>query len=179
MRSAELSALIGERLTSARAVRGLSLGALARAAGIGKGSLSEIEGGSRNPNLATLYALAGALDVPMSWLLAERAGAEVSSPGIHTRLLAATQEDEVTVEVFALRLDRGPMHRSEAHGAHVTEHLLVTRGRAEVGPLDATVELGVGESLQWTADSRHGYRALGEAPAEAVLTMWWRRPRRF
>lgn len=175
MRSTELSALIGERLTSARAVRGLSLGALARAAGIGKGSLSEIEGGSRNPNLSTLYALAGALEVPMSWLLAERTGAEVSAPGIHTRLLATTQADDVTVEVFALRLDPGPPHRSEPHGAHVTEHLLVTRGRAEVGPLDAPAELGVGEALQWRADTRHGYRALGDAPAEAVLTMWWRR----
>ncbi|MFE5309777.1 helix-turn-helix domain-containing protein [Isoptericola sp. NPDC056578] len=174
MRSAELSALIGERLTAARAVRGLSLGALARAAGIGKGSLSEIEAGSRNPNLATLYALAGALDVPMSWLLAEQAGAEVSSPGIRTRLLAATQADDATVEVYALRLDPGTMHRSEAHGAHVTEHLLVTRGRAEVGPLDAPAELATGESLRWRADSRHGYRALDDAPAEAVLTMWWR-----
>ncbi|HEY9293380.1 MAG TPA: helix-turn-helix transcriptional regulator, partial [Microlunatus sp.] len=48
---------VGRRLREVRVSRGLSLSELARQAGIGKGSLSEIETGRRNPTLETLYAL--------------------------------------------------------------------------------------------------------------------------
>jgi transcriptional regulator with XRE-family HTH domain len=42
----DLARLVGERLRAARHERGLSLAALAETAGIGKGSLSEIENGA-------------------------------------------------------------------------------------------------------------------------------------
>ena len=76
----DLARLVGERLRTARRERGLSLGALAATAGIGKGSLSEIENGTRNPTLSTLYALAGTLGVPLATLLADRAGAGSPRP---------------------------------------------------------------------------------------------------
>ena len=80
----DLARLVGERLRAARHERGLSLAALADAAGIGKGSLSEIENGARNPTLSTLYALAGTLGVPLATLLADRTGTRISSPARST-----------------------------------------------------------------------------------------------
>jgi len=171
--SDELSSLIGERLRTARAVRGLSLSGLAQTAAIGKGSLSEIENGTRNPNLSTLYALAGALEVPLSWLLAERAGAEVRSPGITARLLDSTARDGVTTEVYLLRLDPGPAHVSEAHGPRVTEHLVLTRGHARVGNQGHEATLAAGDSTTWTANAKHSYQATGDESAEGVLVMRW------
>ena len=47
----DLARLTGERVRATRRERGLSLGALAEAAHVGKGSLSEIENGVRNPTL--------------------------------------------------------------------------------------------------------------------------------
>lgn len=173
MRSDELSVLIGERLRATRAVRGISLAELARRAAIGKGSLSEIENGVRNPTLSTLYALAGALGVPLSWLLAERAGAEVRSPGITARLLDSTTSDGVTVEVYLLRLEPGLAHRSDAHGPNVTEHLTLMRGRARVGIRGQEVTLATGDTTTWTADAEHGYQAIGDEIAEGVLIMRW------
>ncbi|ALJ19844.1 helix-turn-helix domain-containing protein [Microbacterium sp. No. 7] len=174
MESDELSTLIGERVRTARAVRGLSLAALARLAGIGKGSLSEIENGIRNPTLSTLYALGDALGAPLSWLLAERAGAEVRSPGITARLLDSSTSDGLTVEVYLLRLDPGPPHVSEAHGPNVTEHLVLTRGSARVGGRGEEATLEAGDAATWTADVEHSYRALGDDVAEGVLVMRWR-----
>ncbi len=132
----DLARLVGERLRAARHDRGLSLAALSEAAGIGKGSLSEIENGARNPTLSTLYALAGALGVPLATLLADRAGARISSPGIEARLLDVSRDDGATVEVYRLTIDPGTRHQSAAHGPGVTEHLLVTAGRARVGRLE-------------------------------------------
>jgi transcriptional regulator with XRE-family HTH domain len=165
----DLARLVGERLRAARRERGLSVGALAEAAVIGKGSLSEIENGARNPTLSTLYALADTLGVPLATLLAERAGARISSPGIEARLLDVSRDGGATVEVYRLRLDQGGAHRSVAHGPGVTEHLLVTAGRASVGRVGEETEIGPGEAAQWVSDVAHGYTAVGTEPVAAVL----------
>lgn len=171
MEDGALRIAVGQRVRSARTARGLSVGALARAAGIGKGSLSELENGARNPNLSTLYALANSLGLPVSHLLGERLGAEVGSPGITTRLLETRTDDQGTVEVYLLVLAPGPVHVSAAHGAHVVEHLLVTRGAARAGRAGAEADLETGASTTWTSDTEHTYTALNGHPAEAVLVI--------
>jgi quercetin dioxygenase-like cupin family protein len=175
----DLARLTGERLRAARRERGLSLGALAAAAHVGKGSLSEIENGVRNPTLGTLYALAGALGVPLATLLADRPGVRVASPGIEARLLDVSRDGGhggghdggQTVEVYRLRIEAGHGHRSPAHGPGVTEHLLVTSGRARVGRLGEETEIGPGQAAQWASDVPHGYTALGPDPVESVLVI--------
>ncbi|MCK9897707.1 helix-turn-helix domain-containing protein [Frankia sp. AgB32] len=165
-------AAVGARLRATRQARGLSLGVLAARARVGKGSLSELENGARNPTLSTLYALAGALGVPLSTLLADRVGAEVASPGIGARLLDATRHpDGTTVEVYLLHLDPGARHVSAAHGPGVVEHLLVTHGRARAGRPGREVEVGPGETAVWHSDTDHGYQALRPGAVEAVLTI--------
>jgi transcriptional regulator with XRE-family HTH domain len=167
----DLAHIVGERLRAARHERGLSLGALADAAGVGKGSLSEIENGTRNPTLATLYSLAGALGVPLAILLAGQAGARIASPGIEARLLDVSNEGGQSVEVYRLRLEPGMVHCSVPHGSSVIEHLLVTAGRARVGRAGQETEIGPGESAQWVSDVPHTYTALGTSPADAVLVI--------
>lgn len=167
----DLARLVGERLRTARREHGLSVGALADAAGIGKGSLSEIENGIRNPTLSTLYALAGTLGLPLATLLADRAGATITSPGITARLLDVSRDDGQTVEVYRLRVEAGQHHRSVPHGPGVTEHMLVTAGRALVGRLGEETEIGTGEAAQWVSDVAHTYAALGDGPVESVLVI--------
>jgi len=152
-------------------VRGLSVGALADAAGVGKGSLSEIENGIRNPTLSTLYSVAGALGVPLASLIADQPGARVTSPGVEARLLDVTRDGTQTVEVYRLRIECGGRHVSVAHGAGVVEHMLVTAGRALVGRLGEETEIGVGSAAQWVSDVPHGYTALGTSPVESVLVI--------
>ena len=167
----DLARLVGERLRAARRERGLSVGGLAAMAGVGKGSLSEIENGTRNPTLSTLYSLANALGVPLAALLAGRPGATVASPGIEARLLDSSHDGDHAVEVYRLRLGPGTTHRSAAHGPGVTEHLLVTAGRARVGREGAEREAGPGESATWVSDVPHTYTALGSGPVESVLVI--------
>ena len=167
----DLARLVGERLRAARRERGLSVGGLAAAAGVGKGSLSEVENGARNPTLSTLYSLANALGVPLATLLADLPGATIASPGIKARLLDVSHEGGHTVEVYRLRLLPGTTHRSGAHGPGVTEHLLVTAGRARAGREGAEREIGPGETAAWVSDVPHAYTALGSGPVESVLVI--------
>ena len=78
---------VGARIRALRTERGLSLSSLASEAGIGKGSLSELETGRRNPTLDTLYALAGPLGVPLASLVDFRDGSVVADEGFETVLL--------------------------------------------------------------------------------------------
>jgi transcriptional regulator with XRE-family HTH domain len=167
----DLARLVGERVREARLARGLSVGALAAAAHIGKGSLSEIENGARNPTMSTLYALAGALGVPLATLIADRAGARVGSPGVEARLLDVSRDGAQTVEVYRLRLDAGVRYHSPAHGPGVVEHLLVTAGQARAGRLGEEEEIGPGQAAQWVSDVAHTYAALGDVPVESVLVI--------
>jgi transcriptional regulator with XRE-family HTH domain len=172
----DLAGLVGERLRSARRDRHLSLAALAARAGIGKGSLSEIENGSRNPTLGTLYALANALEVPLSTVLAERVGVQLASPGIAARLLHVDNDDAGTVEVYRMQFEPGSTHESSRHGRGVTEHLFLTEGRLRAGRRGQEVTIEAGESATWMSDVRHSYVALGDRPASGVLVI--RSPRR-
>lgn len=165
-----LVAQVGARVRELRRERGLSLSALAAAAGIGKGSLSELENGVRNPTLATLYALAGPLQVPLATLLAEQPGASVADGGMRVRLLEATRAGDRVREVYALDLDASALRDSPAHSPGVIEHLLVTAGSLEVGRVGESVALAAGGSHTWLSDVAHTYRA-GAAGASCVLTI--------
>jgi transcriptional regulator with XRE-family HTH domain len=61
---------IGLEVRSLRKSRSLTIAALSAAAGISTGMLSKVENGAISSSMATLYALATALSVPISRLLA-------------------------------------------------------------------------------------------------------------
>ncbi|GAA4406128.1 helix-turn-helix domain-containing protein [Tsukamurella soli] len=163
---------VGRRLRELRAERGLSLSELARRASVGKGSLSEIEAGGRNPTIETLYALCGPLDVPLTALIGEAPGIDgAAHSGMRTVLLSVRHLPAMTVEVFRLEFPAGADHVSPAHGDSVREHLTVVAGRVRVGLLGAESTLGAGESVSWTSDGPHRFAAVdGGAEAVVVIT---------
>jgi len=161
---------VGERVRAVRLARGLSLTALAEVAGVGKGSLSELENGVRNPTLATLYALAAPLGVPLATLLDDTAGAAVADDGVTVVLLETRRTEASVREVYALDLDPGAVRTSAAHGPGVVEHVLVTAGALEAGRTGEGAALAAGEHHTWASDAEHAYRA-GPRGAAAVLTI--------
>ncbi|GAB3136051.1 XRE family transcriptional regulator [Tsukamurella serpentis] len=162
---------VGGRLRDLRLERSLSLSELARRAGVGKGSLSEIEAGGRNPTIETLYALCGPLDVPLTALVGETPGAHsVSEGGMRTVLLSARRLPDVTVEVFRLEFPGGADHVSPGHGPAVREHLTVVDGALRVGPVGAETIVRRGDAHSWTSSGPHRFAAV-DGPAEAVVVI--------
>ncbi len=165
------AAAVGARIREARESRGISLSALARSAGIGKATLSQLEAGDRNPTIETLYAICGPLGVPLSVVVGESEGAAASAAGgMRTVLLDLRHRpDGTTIEVFRLDFPAGARHTSPAHGRAVTEHLVVTAGAVRVRTT-RSVLVQAGESTTWVSSRRHAYAAVGGA-AEAVLVI--------
>lgn len=169
--SSEPGAAVGARIRALRTDRGLSLSALAAAAGIGKGSLSELESGRRNPTLDTLYAVAGPLGVPLAVLLDFDAGAVAADDGFEAVLLHTERTPTATSEVYLLRVDAGITRSSPAHQAGVVEQLVVLAGSCRVEYGGQVVEVATGGHASWPADVPHRYTAgeFGDMRAVNVI----------
>ncbi|MDR7300059.1 helix-turn-helix domain-containing protein [Haloactinomyces albus] len=169
----EMVKLVGLNLRAARAHRGLSLSEVARRAELGKGTLSELEAGQRNPTLETLYALATVLDVPLGQLLAteadapvetglvvRRAGAaELSGQAVDVQLVDRTVSGGRTLEIYRIHVRAGNRYVSPAHRPRVIEQLLVHSGTLVTGPESTPETLGPGDYIRFDGGTDHVYAA--------------------
>ncbi|MFD9738067.1 helix-turn-helix domain-containing protein [Umezawaea sp. NPDC059074] len=163
--------VISASLRRERARVGLSLSELAKKAGVAKSTLSQLESGSGNPSVETLWALATVLDIPLSKLvdpptarvLVIRAGegpAIYSERAHYTATLLASCPPGARRDLYQVALEPGAGRESQPHRTGTVEHLVVGSGRLLAGPADGPVELGVGDYLTYPGDVPHTCRAL-------------------
>lgn len=154
---------VGRRVKRLRQDGGLSLSELSRRSGVGKGTLSELETGQRNPTLETLYALTTALGRPLSAVLDDPApgvaAGGVSGSAVTAVLLERYEDEGAATDVFRVTIAEGATQESAAHVAHTTESLMVLSGTAVVGLPDAPQTAGPGGHAHWPADAPHFYSA--------------------
>jgi transcriptional regulator with XRE-family HTH domain len=174
-------AVIAASLRRERERHGVSLTELARRAGIAKSTLSQLESGTGNPSVETLWALAVALDVPFSKLVDPpaapvhvlRAGegiAIASEEAPFTSTLLAACPPGARRDVHVVRGEPGPPRDADSHIPGTVEHMIVTAGRWRAGPAGGEVELDVGDYARFPGDRPHTYEALSPGSA-AVLVM--------
>ncbi|MFD8686417.1 helix-turn-helix domain-containing protein [Streptomyces sp. NPDC059651] len=158
---------VGRRLRALRRERDLSLSELSRRSRVGKGTLSELESGTRNPTLETLYALTTALGLPLSAVLSDPLPADrfgpalpgVSGSAVTAVLLERHEDGPAVTDVFRISITAGAVQESEGHVPGTRESLMVLSGTAVVGPPDDTRTAGPGACAHWRADEPHVYGA--------------------
>ena len=170
------SAAIGAQISLRRSQRGLSGAELARRAGISKTTLSNLEAGVGNPTVATLDALAVALRIPMTDLLASDTGsAPVLVPGTGddpaevTRELLRRISGGHSLEMWRVRIPASETSTGLPHAAGTIEHLFVACGHVTAGPAGNPQRLSRGDFFAFAGDAPHVYRTDDE-PADLVLT---------
>jgi len=178
---ADIVALVSASLRRERARVGLSLTELARNAGIAKSTLSQLESGSGNPSLETLWALGTALGVPLSRLLdPPRADVQVIRAGEGVIMHAERDPYEAVMlascppgarrDIYRVTALPGVAHLASPHTAGTVEHLFLGSGRVKAGPEGETLELAPGDYLRYPGDVPHIFEAL--APdTSAVIVM--------
>lgn len=179
--------LLAANLRRARTERGLSLSELSRRSKIGKATLSQLEGGSGNPTIETVFSLSRALEVPISDLLDQPRGngltvvrsADVqvlSGEGIDLRPLRGIESGDAIFDVYDQQVRAGSRQDSLGHVG--TEHTIVQAGRLGVRVDDREVELGPGDYVGFDARLPHSYTAL-EGPVRSVLLLQYRTDQRL
>jgi transcriptional regulator with XRE-family HTH domain len=178
-------ATVAANLARLRGAAGVSTAELARRSGVARATLTALEAGQGNPTLETLYALANALGVPLSDLIAEAAisGVEVRRAGegptardpvLDGELMARFEAPGVIGELYRLRIRPSGRRVSGAHPPGVREYVLVDAGVLRVGPETDSVELHPGDLASYDASVTHVYDAVG-GEAQATLLMLTRR----
>jgi transcriptional regulator with XRE-family HTH domain len=172
----DLAATVGARVRDLREDRGLSLSELAARAGVGKGTLSEVETGRRNPTIETLFALTTVLGVPISAVLpagevSQRPAEPLRGEAIEAVLVDRFVDSVATTELYRITIPAGRHQDSAPHAPGVTEHWIVYAGTVLMGPHDELVRVGPNETATFTADVPHSYDAEGGADVAATLVV--------
>jgi transcriptional regulator with XRE-family HTH domain len=168
---AGIVALVSMSLRRERARAALSLTELARRAGIAKSTLSQLESGTGNPSLETLWALGTALGVPLSRLIdpprsdirvirADEGVVMQAERDPYEAAMLASCPPGARRDIYRVSAAPGTAHRARAHTAGTVEHLVLGAGRVLAGPEGAAVELGPGDYLRYPGDVPHIFHAL-------------------
>ncbi|MTD44094.1 helix-turn-helix domain-containing protein [Conexibacter sp. W3-3-2] len=171
-----LARRVGRVVHLHRTAQGLSLGALARAAGLSTTIVSRIESGHGNPSMETLWRLSRALGVPLGALLAEeetpsvrridaRSGERMLADSGMTGWLVHAKSAPHRSEAYWCDVPRGTDQASVAHLPGSEEVLLCLSGRLLVGPPGEEQELAPGDAVWFAADVPHRYHALEDSTA--------------
>ncbi|WP_255378155.1 helix-turn-helix transcriptional regulator [Quadrisphaera sp. DSM 44207] len=168
---------MGAQIRRRREQRGMSAAELARRAGISKATLSGLEAGSGNPTIDTLDAIAVALSIPLTDLLARPTSAgpvlvPATPPNTDgpTRELLRRISSGHSLELWRLRMPARTHLHGVPHAPGTVEHLLVAAGHLSAGPSGALRALGPGDLLAFAGDSAHEYRT-GEVDVDVTVVI--------
>ncbi len=174
--------LVAAALKRERTRAGLSIAELARRAGIGKSTLSQLESGDGNPSVETLWSLSVALGIQFSALVdVPRPAVEVIRLGegptitageadFYAATLLSAARHGTRRDVYLIRADRGRPRISQPHARGVVEHVILCAGRAMVGPTEAAVELAPGDYVNYPGDAEHIFDALDDGTIAVLLS---------
>jgi quercetin dioxygenase-like cupin family protein len=152
--------------------------------------MSKIENGAISPSLATLRALAMALNVPISRLFSEseerrdcslvKAGSGVrierrgTKAGHQYDLLGQSMTGEVVVEPYLITLSKDAAPYTHFRHAGV-ELIYMLSGKVRYRHSDQSFLLEPGDTLCFDATARHGPEELIDAPMQYLSIIMYQR----
>ena len=176
-------ARLGANLRRSRTRRGLSLERLAKASGVSRAMIGQIELGQSSPTINILWKLSNALGMTFSSLLGAESsrGTSIVRAGKSTSLISKdgslrsrplfTPQAERRVEFYELRLAGGGVEHADAHAPGTRENLTVAAGTVEIDVGGSTYRLETGDSILFVADGPHSYRNADRGEAVMYLVM--------
>lgn len=158
-------------LQDERARLGLSLSEAAKKAGVSKSTLSQLEAGSGNPSVETMWALATSYGVQLAQLLdPPRSRVSVvryenlpqlpSSNATYSAALLVSGHVGTRRDIYLITAEPGWARESQPHPSGTVEHIVLASGRAQAVCSGETVVLEPGDSLTYAGDVEHSFEAL-------------------
>ncbi len=174
--AADLARRVAENLRYKRKLRGMSLDDLARASGVSRAALSQVETCKTNPTVGLLWKIAVGLGVPFADLLGQpKTGISLLRRGdsqvlrsldgkLESRPLTPAGASSM-VEIYELRLSARSTHASEPHAPGTHEFLVVLSGSVRLHVEGEALDLMAGDSVSFPADRPHSYENSGSSEA--------------
>ncbi|MCE0555379.1 MULTISPECIES: XRE family transcriptional regulator [unclassified Motilimonas] len=169
---------VGENLRQLRKEKGWSLDVAAKATGVSKAMLGQIERGESSPTVAKLWQIASGFNTSFSRFIAPpgreilesmfRDAAELRQESLNKGFFVSLLfpfEQTLGFEIFEISLAPHYQHQSEPHNLGVTEHILCISGEMAVLFADQWHPLKAGQAVRFNAHQPHGYKNLGTEQA--------------
>ncbi|WP_144877161.1 helix-turn-helix domain-containing protein [Microbacterium sp. 1.5R] len=177
----DLRTRIARTLRREREASGLSVSELARRAGISKATVSQLESGSGNPSVETLWALGVALGVPFAVLVDQQSNAPTliradehagvpSSAAAYSATLLSASPPGARRDVYLIQAEPGDPRRSDPHHGGTTEHVVLVSGQAHIGPVGEAVLLNPGDYLSYAGDVPHVFEAVVPGTSAVLIS---------
>jgi transcriptional regulator with XRE-family HTH domain len=167
---------VGAQVRRLRRERSLTLAEVAERSGLNIGYLSQIENDKASPSLESLAALAVAMDVPITWFLADTAAPPRVVRAADRRIWEGPgggRIEEVDGGIPRdMRIVMGTMLPGQTTGLHGhggDEHHLVLSGRVRMMQGEHDIQLGPGDYLVWDATIPHDVSTLGDEPVQLLI----------
>jgi len=181
--SEHVAAAVGRNVRALRQQRGMTVDALAAAAGVGRAAVVQIESARGNPSVATLVGLAAALRVEVAELVDGDAEPRVevrraavsprlwrSAAGSAAVLRLGTDPPDV-VELWDWTLQPGDSFDGDAHPKGTREVLSVLSGCLGLRIGSTSHLLEAGDTVLFQAHAPHRYSGAGEEPVRFVMVV--------
>ena len=164
----ELGKIIAINLKELRTERNLTLGQLSKISGISKAMLSDIEKGSSNPTINTIWKIANGLNVPYTRLMdgIEKEATVVrkcdsvmqTGESEHYRVYCYFGSNPVrNFELFYVELDPKSSNESIGHSEKTQEYIYIIRGVLLLHTETGDYTLNEGDSLMFDSSIGHTY----------------------
>ncbi len=181
--SPDLVPIVGANLRKLRVKRGLSLERLARASGVSRAMLGQIELAQSAPTINVMWRIAHALDVPFSALISVETARGTSvlrsasakqltshDGKFSSRALFPFDQPRRT-EFYELRFAGGAIENAAAHPLGTLENLIVARGALAIDVGGERHELAQGDAIVFRADVPHTYVNPSDEETVVYLVM--------
>lgn len=167
-----LGKYLSHNLSTLRQASGLTQADLAKAAGVPRSTITNLESGAGNPSLANLARLASALQVSIEELLARpRAECQLVKAidvpakeydGGRVRVRRLLPDPLPGLEIDQMELASGGWKQGVPHLAGTKEYLTCTAGTVTVFVAGETFIVKAGDVLAFPGDQAHSYRNNGD-----------------
>lgn len=180
----DLTPVVSANLRRLRVKRGLSLERLAKASGVSRAMLGQIELGQSTPTINVLWRISRALEVSFSALISqqekanttvvlkrERAKLLTSQDGSFSSRALFPFDEPRKVEFYELHLQPGGVEEADPHPPGTTENLVVSAGTLALVVDGESFQLSQGDAVHFQADVPHEYRNTGDTETVMYLVM--------
>ena len=177
---------IGHKIRQLRLRKKMGLVDLGAHTGLSASLLSQLENGKMVPTLPTLARISMVFDVGIDHFFSDRAKktrfsvvraaermrfperADAVRPAFHFECLAYSTQEK-SMQAYLAAFEPRELKQVSAHVHDGAEFIHVVEGVLGVVYMGEETELGAGDSVYFDGSQPHGYRAVGEGRARAVV----------
>lgn len=168
-----INEIVAKNIKKIRLEKGLSQDELARLSGISKSMLVQIERGTGNPSLSTLWKIVNGMQIPFNELLVQPENSyEIvrlsdldpilgNGGGIKNYAIFPDNENR-RFSIYYMEVEPGCSWQSEPHLRGTVEFITVFSGVLEIKKDGHCFQIAKGESTRFKADLVHSYRNISD-----------------